>query len=171
MHRIVAIALLLTVGSSWAASPSDEVRLARYTTTSITPEPAALNPLTAIATVRFPRGHVRTVGDAVDYVLLRTGYRLESVDTAARDLFPLPLPEAHRELGPYRALTIVELLVGEAYQVDASPVHRTLVIGLRPVGRPSPSSDPRHEPASAQSGAARFDGGVSIPVATSEPAQ
>lgn len=169
MHRIVAIALLLTVGSSWAAASSDEVRLARYTTTSITLEPSELNPLAPIATVRFPRDHVRTVGDAVDYLLLRTGYRLESVDSAARDLFSLPLPEAHRELGPYRALTILELLVGEAYKVAASPVHRTLAIQLRPVDRPSPPSDPRREPASVQSGATSFDEAVSVPVVTSEP--
>lgn len=171
MHRIVAIALLLMVGASWAESSSDEVRLARYTTTSITPEPSALNPLAAVATVRFPRDHVRTVGDAVDYLLLRTGYRLESVDSAARDLFPLPLPEAHRELGPYRALTILELLVGEAYKVDASQVHRTLAIGLRPIDRPSPLTGPRHEPAVAQSGAATVDEGVNSPVVTSEPPQ
>ncbi|NMG76844.1 hypothetical protein [Aromatoleum diolicum] len=171
MHRIVAIALLLTVGSSWAAASSDEVRLARYTTTSITLEASELNPLAAIAIVRFPRDHVRTVGDAVDYLLLRTGYRLESVDSAARKIFSLPLPEAHRELGPYRALTILELLVGEAYKVDASPVHRTLAIRLHPFDRPAPLSDPRSEPASAESGAATFDGGANLPVVTSEPPQ
>ncbi|NMG16273.1 hypothetical protein [Aromatoleum bremense] len=171
MPRIVAIALLLTVGASWAEAASDELHLARYSTTSITPDPSALNPLAAIATVRFPRDHVRTVGDAVDYLLLRTGYRLESVDSAARELFPLPLPEAHRELGPFRALTILELLVGEAYKVDASPVHRTLAIGLRLHDGPSHLSGPRQEPASSQSGAATFDDAVSIPVVTSEPRQ
>ena len=58
MHRMVALALLLAFHSAGADSAADEQRLARYTTTSVTPDPEAANPLAVVATVRFPRERV-----------------------------------------------------------------------------------------------------------------
>lgn len=149
MHRMVALALLLAFHSAGADSAADEQRLARYTTTSVTPDPEAANPLAVVATVRFPRERVRTVGEAVDYLLHRTGYRLDSTDSAARELLSHPLPEAHRELGPFRAQAILELLVGMPYQVVISHVQRTVAIGLRKSAPAATPDDLRPEPALA----------------------
>jgi type IV pili sensor histidine kinase/response regulator len=130
MPRILALALLLVVAGAWA-TPPDHVRLARYTVAEPAPAAAVVDPLAVVATVHFPREQVRTVGDAVDYLLLRTGYRVASADAAATALLALPLPESHRVLGPFPARAILQVLLGDPYHVNASPVDRTLAIGLR----------------------------------------
>jgi len=133
MPRLLALALLLVVTGA-SATPPDHVRLARYTDAEPVPAAAVVDPLTVVATVHFPREQVRTVGDAVDYLLLRTGYRVASADPAATPLLALPLPESHRVLGPYPVRAILQVLLGDAYDVKASPVDRTLAIALRDPG-------------------------------------
>ncbi len=168
MHRMVALALLLAFHSAGADTAAGEQRLARYTTTPVTPDPEAANPLAVVATVRFPRERVRTVGEAVDYLLLRTGFRLDSTDSAAHELLSHPLPEAHRELGPYRAQAILELLVGLPYQVITSHVQRTVAIGLRTSTPTATPDEPRPEPALAPVEAASSGNGGILPVFASE---
>lgn len=129
MDRVAAITLLLLATTAWATEP-DPVRLARYTTAPAAPDPAVADPMAVIATVHFPREHVLTVRDAVAFLLVRTGFRLESTDSAASALLDMPLPESHRDLGPYPARAILEVLVGPPYRVQISPVDRTLSIGL-----------------------------------------
>jgi len=129
MDRVAAITLLLLATTAWATHP-DPVRLARYTTAPATPDPAVADPMAVVASVHFPREHVRTVRDAVAFLLLRTGFRLESTDLAASALLDMPLPESHRDLGPYPARAILEVLVGPPYRVQISLVDRTLSIGL-----------------------------------------
>ncbi|MCK0513215.1 hypothetical protein [Aromatoleum buckelii] len=141
MSRLLALALLLVVtGASATPPPPDHVRLARYTDAEPVPAAAVVDPLTVVATVHFPREQVRTVGDAVDYLLLRTGYRVASADPAATTLLALPLPESHRVLGPYPARAILQVLLGNAYDVKASPVDRTLAIALRDPGSAPPGA-------------------------------
>lgn len=130
MPRLLALALLLLATGAWA-TPPNRVRLARYTVADPTPAATVADPLAVIATIRFPREQVRTVGDAVDYLLLRTGYRMASADPAATALLALPLPESHRVLGPYPVRALLQVLLGESYNVNASPVDRTLAIDLR----------------------------------------
>ncbi|AKU12459.1 hypothetical protein AzCIB_2566 [Azoarcus sp. CIB] len=130
MPRLLALALLLVVTGAWATTP-DQVRLARYTVAEPAPAAAVVDPLAVVAAVNFPREHVRTVGDAIAYLLLRTGYRVASADPAATALLALPLPESHRVLGPYPARAILHVLLGDPYNVNPSPVDRTLTIALR----------------------------------------
>jgi len=139
MPRLLALALLLVVTGA-SATPPDHVRLARYTDAEPVPAAAVVDPLTAVATVHFPREQVRTVGDAVDYLLLRTGYRVASADPAATTLLALPLPESHRPLCPYPARAVLQVLLGDAYDVKASPVDRTLAIALRDPGSAPPGT-------------------------------
>ncbi|MCK0508619.1 hypothetical protein [Aromatoleum anaerobium] len=138
MDRVTAITLLLLATPVSATHPDpthpDPVRLARYTTAPATPDPAMADPMAVVATVHFPREHVRTVRDAVAFLLLRTGFRLESTDLAASALLDMPLPESHRDLGPYPARAILEVLVGPPYRVQISLVDRTLSIGLTDEG-------------------------------------
>jgi type IV pili sensor histidine kinase/response regulator len=139
MPRLLALALLLVVTGASATGP-DHVRLARYTVAEPVPAAAVVDPLTVVATVHFPREQVRTVGDAVDYLLLRTGYRVASADPAATTLLALPLPESHRVLGPYPARAVLQVLLGAPYNVTASPVDRTLAITLRGPGSAPPGT-------------------------------
>jgi type IV pili sensor histidine kinase/response regulator len=42
------------------------------------------------------------------------------------DLFALPLPDAHRSLGPMPLQTALETLTGPAFRLVEDPVHRLL---------------------------------------------
>jgi conjugative transfer region protein (TIGR03748 family) len=109
------------------AQPGPDVRLSRYTTSSATPDAAQLDPLEAVVQVRLPRASVATVGDAVRYLLLRTGYRLaapEAANTSASEILALPLPEVHRHLGPYSVRTAMTVLLGQPFALTVDPAQR-----------------------------------------------
>ena len=129
--RIAPVAALCLLSlASLAEAGEAHLRLARYTTASASPDPARSAPLAVLAQVRFPREAVRTVGDALHYLLLRTGYRVGHTDAAASALLALPLPEAHREIGPYSVKAIASVLVGSAYALQVSEIDRRLDVAL-----------------------------------------
>ena len=131
LARVTALCLLALGGGAVAADGAPEhLRLARYTTAAALPDPALTAPLALLAQVSFPRDAVATVGDALAYLLLRTGYRLGETDAAAGALLALPLPEAHRQLGPYSVRAIAAVLVGAAYELQISEIDRRLNVVL-----------------------------------------
>lgn len=107
----------------------DETQVGRYTTTIGGPTEADANSMAVIATVHFPRQVVRSVGDAVRYVLIRTGYQLAeeaALDARVKAVFALSLPDNQRVLGPYRVDTMLRVLMGSAYTLAADPASRTV---------------------------------------------
>src|SRR5689334_4413915 len=72
---LLTLTWLPLCSGAWAQG-SSEVRLSRYTTGSTQPDPSQLDPLETLVQVSVPRSSVATVGEAVNYLLLRTGYRL-----------------------------------------------------------------------------------------------
>ena len=137
--RVTALCLLAASGSALAADGAPEhLRLARYTTAAALPDPATNSPLAVVAQIRFPREAVATVGDALHYLLLRTGYRVGETDAAAAALLALPLPEAHREIGPYSVQAIASVLVGAAYELQVSEIDRRLDVALPEPAPPPP---------------------------------
>jgi len=116
---ITGIAFTLPAGA-------DEVRVGRYSALSAVPTEAQRDLLAGIVTVAFPEP-VATVGDAVRHLLQGTGYRLAG-DVAAHparsQLLRLPLPDAHRHLGPMPVRLALETLAGPAFQLVEDPVHR-----------------------------------------------
>ena len=80
----------------------NDTQVGRYSTVTSAPAEADANPMAVIAKVHFPRGVVNTVGDAVRYVLIRTGYKLvaeDALDARVRAVFALRLPDHQRVLG------------------------------------------------------------------------
>lgn len=131
------VALGLVAGLALAQTPEpgaagllpNELRLARYTTQSGSPEPQTGQPLAVVATVSFPRGQIRTVGDAVHHLLARTGFALvpaAQLDDSARRFLDLPLPESHRRLGPYRVDEMLQVLLGDAWSLQVDPMQRSV---------------------------------------------
>jgi len=133
-----------------------EVQVGRYTTLPAGPAPNDSNPLAVIATVNFPRGHVYSVGNAIDYLLLRTGYRLvdrDELDADVQNVMALPLPESHRRLGPYRVDAMLSVLLSKPYKLRINHLDRTVSYVS-----PRPSTPAASSPAQPQSktGAAIF---------------
>jgi len=115
------------------AQPSSDIRLSRYTTTAALPEAAQADPLAAVVQLGMPRTTVRTVGEAIAYLLLRTGYRLaapEVMDPQARAVLDMPLPEVHRRLGPYTVRTALSVLMGSPYVLSVHPTQRLVSYSL-----------------------------------------
>lgn len=129
-HPITATAICLA-GICTVASvnlQASDLQVGRYSLFSATPTEAQSELLAATVTVRLP-DRIQTVGEAVRYLLHRSGYRLaapESIgpDTAA--LFALPLPAAHRNLGPMTLEDALETLAGPAFHLVQDPVHRLI---------------------------------------------
>ena len=84
--------------------------------------------LAATMTVRLPE-RIQTVGEAVRYLLHRSGYRLADPESIGPDtvaLFMLPLPAVHRTLGPMTLKDALETLAGPAFRLVRDPVHRLI---------------------------------------------
>jgi len=147
------VALLLAAWTAPAlaqAPATNELRLARYTTTDAQPEPQRAQPLAVVATVHFPRATVATVGEALRHLLVRTGYALredEQLEASARHLLTLPLPESHRVLGPYRVEAMVQVLLGESWNLQIDHLQRQL--GFSAAVAAVPTTPPTSAPAAA----------------------
>ncbi len=108
-------------------------RLARYTMAKLEPDAAQVNPLASTISIHLPRESVKTVGDAVRYLLVRTGYRLaDGLPTDVSDVLALSLPDVHRQLGPYTVTEALNVLLGATYSLEIDASRR--VVAYRAVG-------------------------------------
>lgn len=120
-----------------ASADVDEVQVGRYSTLPPVATAAQADLLAAIITVRIPDS-VQTVGEAVRYLLLRSGYRLqamEAMNADTVDLLALPLPAVHRAFGPIVLRHALEMLVGPAFRLVQDPQHRLISFELCPLAK------------------------------------
>lgn len=76
---------------------------------------------------------VQTVGQAVEKLLERSGWRLaygERVDPAMPTLLSLPLPQVHRSLGPIRLRDALRAIAGSSWVMVEDPVNRLIAFDL-----------------------------------------
>ena len=107
---------------------ASEVQVGRYSMFTATPTVAQKDILATALTVLFPE-RIQTVGEAIRYLLQRSGYRLASAEAIGPDtvsLFALPLPAVHRSLGPMTLKEALEILVGPGFHLVQDPVHRLI---------------------------------------------
>lgn len=132
LMAIVSIAgVLIFSGNVQAESTTN---IARYLAIQNQALPEQKNLLEQIFQVHFLR-NVRTIGDALHYLLRPSGYRL--VDThflpkTAQSLLSQPLPEVHRKLGPMSLQEGLLTLVGFSFALVIDPVHRLIGLRLKP---------------------------------------
>lgn len=126
--RAGLLVLLLSAGSAQAIEP---VQVGRYSTLAPVPTAAQTDPLAASVQVTFP-ARVRTIGDAADYLLSQSGYRLSAQSRAMRLLLEKPLPGTQRSLGPLSLMQALETLGGQPYALKIDPVGRLVAFELRP---------------------------------------
>ena len=143
-HPAAAIAICVA-GICTVASmnlQASDIQVDRYSILAATPTEAQAELLATTMTIRFP-ARVQTVGEAVRYLLQRSGYRLATAESIGPDtvaLFTLPLPTVHRNLGPMTLRDALETLAGPAFHLVQDPVHR-LVTFERCAGDPIVTQD------------------------------
>ena len=124
MVAVICAAVICT-GASMDLQAKD-LQVGRYSLFAATPTQAQAELLATTMTVRFPN-RIQGVGEAVRYLLQRSGYRLANSEAIGPDtaaLFALPLPAVHRSLGPMMLRDALETLAGPAFHLVQDPVHR-----------------------------------------------
>jgi type IV pili sensor histidine kinase/response regulator len=141
------VAVICAAGICTVASmnlQAKDLQVGRYSLFAATPTQAQAELLATTMTVRFPN-RIQGVGEAVRYLLQRSGYRLANSEAIGPDtaaLFALPLPAVHRSLGPMMLRDALETLAGPAFHLVQDPVHRLVTfercmgqqIGVRDIG-------------------------------------
>lgn len=120
--------LLLALSCVLQPVYAQEITVARYTVLSPNPTPAQRNPLSALVERPVPET-VGSVGEAVDYLLTGSGYRLSDAATAPKDrepLLALPLPDVHRDFGLVSLRTALEVLASPGFVLVEDPLHRLI---------------------------------------------
>ncbi len=111
---------------------ASEVQVGRYSELRAMPTAAQADLLSTTITVRFPE-RIQTLGEAVHYLLQRSGYRLadrRAANSVTTDLLGLPLPAVHRNLGPITLKQALETLAGPVFRLVQDPVHRLVSFEL-----------------------------------------
>ena len=130
MHPVAATAICIA-GICTVASvnvDASDIQTGRYSMLSAAPTQAQADLLATTVTVQLPV-RIQTIGEAVRYLLQRSGYRLatdESIEPDTLALFALSLPAVHRHLGPMTLRDALETLAGPAFHLVQDPVHRLI---------------------------------------------
>lgn len=129
-HPVAATAICIA-GICTVASVNvhaSDIQIGRYSMLSAAPTQAQAELLATTVTVQLP-ARIQTIGEAVRYLLQRSGYRLAAAESTEPDtlaLFALSLPAVHRHLGPMTLRDALETLAGPAFHLVQDPVHRLI---------------------------------------------
>ena len=107
------------------------VRYSRYTLVELTPEIAQHDLMLQVIDVSMPATLPATVGDALRYVLLRSGYTLCETEPETATLYGLPLPAAHLQLGPLFLRDALLTLTGSAWKLKVDDIARRVCFTQR----------------------------------------
>jgi type IV pili sensor histidine kinase/response regulator len=107
------------------------VRYGRYTLAELAPDSAQQDLMLQVIDVTVPATLTATVGDALRYVLLRSGYQLCESNGPFESLEALPLPAAHLHLGPLKLHDALQVLAGSAWQLEVNQAARRVCFTQR----------------------------------------
>lgn len=122
----ICIAGICTIAS--LSGHASDIQSGRYSMYSAAPTQAQAELLEATVTVQLP-ARIQTIGEAMRYLLQRSGYRLAATESTVPEtlaLFALTLPAVHRHLGPMTLRDALETLAGPAFHLVQDPVHRLI---------------------------------------------
>jgi len=111
---------------------ANEMQVGRYSMLSATPTEAQVDLLATIINVQLPK-RIHTIGEAIHYLLQRSGFRLAGSEAMAPEttvLFDLPLPAVHRNFGPISLRQALKTLAGPAFQLVQDPCIGLLHLNL-----------------------------------------
>lgn len=107
---------------SAAAPPASDptapvLRYGRYTWVELVPERSQQDLMLQVVDVTLPTTMNATVGEALRYLLLRTGFRLCDHSGTAPPFDTMPLPAAHMHLGPLTLRDALRIVAGPAWSL------------------------------------------------------
>lgn len=111
----------VTLPEPASTPPIPVVRYGRYTLIERVPDDGQRDLMQQVVDLTIPDAAHATVGDALHYVLRRSGYRLCEAHTGAiAVLAALPLPAAHEHLGPITLREALQLLAGPRWSLHVN---------------------------------------------------
>ena len=112
LTQYAIVIMLVPAGAGYA---TNDRALNRYTLYPYAAEKQEEDLLSTIVETTFP-AQIATVGSAIDYILLRSGYR--HVRTAeVEHALQLTLPYVHRSIGPVDTRTAIRTLIGSSWEL------------------------------------------------------
>ncbi|MGV4658946.1 PilL N-terminal domain-containing protein [Burkholderia pseudomallei] len=130
-----------------SAPPVPVVRYGRYALIELVPDDGQRDLMQQVINLTIPAAANATVGDALHYVLRRSGYRLcdARADTTAV-LYALPLPAAHEHLGPITLRDALQLLAGPRWTLHVDDATREVCFAPQPDDHPLSPASPASSP-------------------------
>lgn len=120
---------IMSIATVYASS----TQVDRYLSVANKPLPAQKDLLTQTRQVNFPTS-IHTIGDAIHYWLMFSGYTLSSVaykQQAIRAMLTASLPEVDRSFGPMNLKDGLETLASESFILLVDPIHRSVSFELK----------------------------------------
>lgn len=131
--NLVAIILLSVVFGKTSYAYENVTQVGRYSTISNKPMHFQIDLLSQTIQVCFTR-NIKTVGDAINYLLRFSGYSLiqeSKMSSALKNILEKPLPIIDHELGPLALSDALQTLVGPAFVLKQDPVNRVVDFKLK----------------------------------------
>jgi conjugative transfer region protein (TIGR03748 family) len=135
---IALTSLMLTSVTHATLAADNATHIGRYLNVPNIPLTSQADLLTQTFQVRFPSS-VKTINDAIRYLLRFSGYTLTTDDNLIAEvkrLLSLPLPQTDRALGPLSLEQGLLTLVGKPFGLLVDPVHRLINFRLLPQYKP-----------------------------------
>lgn len=123
----------LTLLTVIATCNAEQIQTDRYTFVTPVPDKSEIDPLSVNVKLAFPPS-VKTVRDAIDFVLINSGWVLaldKSNDDALAITLERPLPQIQRSLSLLPLRTVLQLLVGPYYVPVEDPLRRIYTFDLK----------------------------------------
>ncbi|WP_110188116.1 hypothetical protein [Pokkaliibacter plantistimulans] len=118
-------------GVEAGASPAT-VTYGRYTEVAVGPTVAQRDLMAQIIDIQIPTSMSPSVGDAVRYVLAKSGYSLAAPSSVTDPLYTAQLPAPLYRIGPMTLRDALQILGGPAWQVQVDELHRLVQYVPRP---------------------------------------
>jgi type IV pili sensor histidine kinase/response regulator len=132
MYRFIYSFAIVLFSFSAISQAEENYRISRYATINPVATPEQAKPLSVVVSLDFT-DQVRTVGEALQHLLSRSGYQLADLnasDPALPILLKKPLPLIHRKLGPITIENALVTLAGDAWNLVVDPVNRLVSFDL-----------------------------------------
>ncbi len=127
---IAPLSMILLIGISYAAN---DTQIGRYLSVPNKPLMAQKDLLRQTRQVTFPL-LIDTVGEAINYLLLFSGYSLNHTPKTNRAVLAMlnaPLPEVDRQFGPMSLEDGLKTLSGNSFVLLIDPIHRLISFKLK----------------------------------------